>query len=194
MSTLNLKASRVSNVNPVTKQKGLTVRVLTNGTADFDSIVTLAGKNTTMHRAELRMAFELCLDSVADALKEGMIVDLGPIGKIYPSCTSKWYEKAEDMKLSDVHPGLYFRAGEERRKKAVPPPSRARRLIRPSRPSRPSRATAGAATTIPTTGWNRFRGKGGSDGGRVAGLLHIHYIIGLDAIAGIRADGQYKGG
>ena len=113
MSTLNLKASRVSNVNPVTKQKGLTVRVLTNGTADFDSIVTLAGKNTTMHRAERRMAFELCLDSVADALKEGMIVDLGPIGKIYPSCTSKWYEKAEDMKLSDVHPGLYFRAGEE---------------------------------------------------------------------------------
>lgn len=113
MSTLKLKASRVSNVNPVTKQKGLTVRVLTNGTADFDSIVTSAGKNTTMHRAELRMAFELCLDSVADALKEGMIVDLGPIGKIYPSCTSKWYEKAEDMKLSDVHPGLYFRAGEE---------------------------------------------------------------------------------
>lgn len=71
---------------------------------------------------------------------------------------------------------------------------KARRPIRPSRPIPPSRATAGAATMIPTTGWNRFRGKGGSDGGRVAGLLHIHYIIGLDAIAGIRADGQYKGG
>ena len=35
------------------------------------------------------------------------------MGKIYPSCTSKWYEKDEDMKLEDVKPGLYFRASDE---------------------------------------------------------------------------------
>ncbi len=46
-------------------------------------------------------------------LKQGYIVDLGPIGKIYPSCSSGWYEKEEDMKLSDVKPQLYYRAGEE---------------------------------------------------------------------------------
>ena len=41
------------------------------------------------------------------------IVELGPLGKIYPSCSSGWYEKEEDMKLSDVKPQLYYRAGEE---------------------------------------------------------------------------------
>ncbi|MBO4661124.1 MAG: hypothetical protein J5630_00265 [Bacteroidaceae bacterium] len=113
MSTLKLKVSRASNVNPKTKQKGFTARVLTNGTADFDDIVKEAGHNTTMHKAELRMAFELCMDSVTEMLKQGYIVDLGPIGKIYPSCSSGWYEKEEDMKLSDVKPQLYYRAGDE---------------------------------------------------------------------------------
>lgn len=113
MSTLKLKVSKVSNVNPKTKQKGFTARVQTNGTADFDDIVKEAGHNTTMHKAELRMAFELCMDSVTEMLKQGYIVDLGPIGKIYPSCTSSWYEKEEDMKLSDVKPSLYYRAGED---------------------------------------------------------------------------------
>ena len=69
MATLKLKVSRVSNVNPKTKEKGFTARVHTNGTADFDEIVKEAGHNTTMHKAELRMAFELCLDSVAEMLK-----------------------------------------------------------------------------------------------------------------------------
>ena len=66
-----------------------------------------------MHKAELRMAFELCMDSVTEMLKQGYIVDLGPLGKIYPSCSSGWYEKEEDMKLSDVKPQLYYRAGED---------------------------------------------------------------------------------
>lgn len=113
MSTLKLKVSRASNVNPKTKVKGFTARVQTNGTADFDDIVKDAGRNTTMHKAELRMAFELCMDSVTDMLKQGYIVDLGPIGKIYPSCSSGWYEKEEDIKLSDVRPQLYFRAGDD---------------------------------------------------------------------------------
>ena len=113
MAQLKLRVKKAGSKNPVNKQLGLTARVLTNGTADFDDIVKDAGRNTTMHKAELRMAFELCLDSVSEMLKQGYIIDLGPLGKIYPSCTSKWYEKEEDMKLEDVKPGLYFRASDE---------------------------------------------------------------------------------
>ncbi len=40
-------------------------------------------------------------------------MDLGPIGKLYPSCTSGWYETEKDMKLEDVKPGLYYRAGDD---------------------------------------------------------------------------------
>ena len=113
MAQLKLKIKKSGSKNPVTKQLGFSARVLTNGTAEFDDIVKDAGRNTTMHKAELRMAFELCMDSVTEMLKQGYIVDLGPIGKIYPSCSSGWYEKEEDIKLADVKPQLYFRAGEE---------------------------------------------------------------------------------
>ena len=113
MSELKLKVKKTSSTNPVTKQKGFVARVQNNGTADFDDIVKNAGRNTTMHKAELRMAFELCMDSVTEMLKQGFIIDLGPLGKIYPSCSSGWYEKEEDMKLSDVKPQLYYRAGED---------------------------------------------------------------------------------
>ena len=113
MAQLKLKIKKSGSKNPVTKQLGFSARVLTNGTAEFDDIVKDAGRNTTMHKAELRMAFELCMDSVTEMLKQGYIVDLGPLGKIYPSCSSGWYEKEEDIKLSDVKPQLYFRAGEE---------------------------------------------------------------------------------
>ena len=113
MSQLKLKIKKSGSKNPVTKQLGFSARVLTNGTAEFDDIVKDAGRNTTMHKAELRMAFELCMDSVTEMLKQGYIVDLGPIGKIYPSCSSGWYEKEEDIKLADVKPQLYFRAGDD---------------------------------------------------------------------------------
>ena len=113
MSELKLKVKKTSSTNPVTKQKGFVARVQNNGTADFDDIVKNAGRNTTMHKAELRMAFELCMDSVTEMLKQGFIIDLGPLGKIYPSCSSGWYEKEEDIKLADVKPQLYYRAGED---------------------------------------------------------------------------------
>ena len=113
MTTLKLKVSKSKRINPLTKQMGFAARVLTNGTAYFDDIVKDAGRNTTMHKAELRMAFELCMDSVSEMLKQGYIVDLGPIGKIYPSCSSGWYAKEEDMMLADVKPQLYFHAGDE---------------------------------------------------------------------------------
>ena len=113
MAQLKLRIKKISSKKPVTKEPGFATRVLTNGTAAFDDIVKEAGRNTTMHKAELRMAFELCMDSVTEMLKQGYIVDLGPIGKIYPSCSSGWYEKEEDMKLTDVKPQLYYRAGDE---------------------------------------------------------------------------------
>ena len=113
MGTLKLQIEKSGRINPATKKLGHAARVKTNGKAACDDIVKDAGRNTTMHKAELRMAFELCIDSVTEMLKQGYIVDLGPLGKIYPSCSSGWYEKEEDMKLSDVKPQLYFRAGDE---------------------------------------------------------------------------------
>ena len=159
MAQLKLRVKKAGSKNPVNKQLGLTARVLTNGTADFDDIVKDAGRNTTMHKAELRMAFELCLDSVSEMLKQGYIIDLGPLGKIYPSCTSKWYEKEEDMKLEDVKPGLYFRASDE-----VEGAIKAAKLVW-AKASDEDDEEEGGTTPAPSGGDNNGGGGGTNTGG-----------------------------
>lgn len=159
MAQLKLKIKKSGSKNPVTKQLGFSARVLTNGTAEFDDIVKDAGHNTTMHKAELRMAFELCMDSVTEMLKQGYIVDLGPIGKIYPSCSSGWYEKEEDIKLADVKPQLYFRAGEE-----VEGAIKAAKLVW-AKASDEDDEEEGGTTPAPSGGDNNGGGGGTNTGG-----------------------------
>ena len=48
------------------------------------------------------MGFELGLEEAAKQLKAGMIVDLGPLGKLYPACTSGWFEKAEELTMDAI--------------------------------------------------------------------------------------------
>jgi len=157
MAQLKLKVKKVGSKHPITKTFGFAARVLTNGTADFDDIVKEAGHNTTMHKAELRMAFELCMDSVTEMLKQGMIVDLGPIGKIYPSCSAGWYEKEEDMKLDDVKPQLYFRAGDD-----VAGAIKAAKLVWAKASDQEEEEEEGGETPAPSTDDNNG---GGSDTG-----------------------------
>lgn len=113
MSKLKLKVSRAKHLNLQTRTMGYVARVTTNGKAFFDEIAADASENTTMHRAELRLALELCMDSVAKMLRQGYIVDLGPVGKLYPSCTSPCVDNVDDLLLSDVRPSLYYRASNE---------------------------------------------------------------------------------
>ena len=157
MAQLKLKIKKSGSKNPVTKQLGFSARVLTNGTAEFDDIVKDAGRNTTMHKAELRMAFELCMDSVTEMLKQGYIVDLGPLGKIYPSCSSGWYEKEEDIKLADVKPQLYFRAGEE-----VEGAIKAAKLVWAKASDEEEEDEEGGGTTPTPSGGDNQGGSGGT--------------------------------
>lgn len=109
MARAKLKIVKASNINPKTRQQGFSARVITNGKAGYEEIVKEACHNTTLHHAEAKIALELCMESAANMLTQGMIVDLGPLGKLYPSCSSGWFAKAEDMKQNDVKLGLYYR-------------------------------------------------------------------------------------
>ena len=113
MSKLKLRISKSGRINPYTKTVGFSARVITNGTTDYEDIVAEACHNTTLHKAEAKVALELCMESVAEMLKQGNIVDLGPVGKLYPSCTSKWVENAEELTLADVTPKLYYRPADD---------------------------------------------------------------------------------
>ena len=113
MAKLKMKVTKSKHMNPVTKKRGYSARVLTNGTADYSDIAEDAAEDTTFNVDEIRAASGIFIRAAAKALKQGFIVDLGPLGKIYPSCTSGWFENAEDLTLDSVKPTIYYRPSQE---------------------------------------------------------------------------------
>lgn len=113
MTKLNLNIKRVAQVNPKTKEKGYATRVVTNGSADFDELCKTAGRNTTMHHTEIRSASTLFCEAAAEALKSGMIVDLGPLGKLYPSVNGKWSKTEEEQTKASLTPSVNYRPSDD---------------------------------------------------------------------------------
>ena len=109
----SLKLSKSKAFNPSTKEQGYRTTVKSNGKADMDSLVASASKNTTMHKAELRMAFELMLDAISDALTSGMNVELKGIGNIGFSCSGAWTKTAEEQANVEHKIGVAFYPSQE---------------------------------------------------------------------------------
>lgn len=105
---MSLRLSKSKAINPSTKKMGYRTTVKSNGKADMDSLVVSASKNTTMHKAELRMAFELILDSIKESLSAGRIVELKGIGNIGFSCSGAWTETAEEQTKVEHKIGVSF--------------------------------------------------------------------------------------
>lgn len=110
---MKLKVFKLRHMHPRTKAKGYSARVVTNGTAGYEEIVTEACHNTTLHKAEAKIGLELCMEAAAKMLMQGYIVDLGPMGKLYPSCSSGWVEKPEDLELENIVPDINYRPTRE---------------------------------------------------------------------------------
>lgn len=113
MSKLTLKVKKIAFKNPHTKQPGFVARVLTNGTESFDDICEIAGMNTTYAQEEIVACAGLMLKAAARQLKNGKIIDLGPLGKLYPSVSGRWAEKEEDLTLADLTPKVNYRPSDE---------------------------------------------------------------------------------
>lgn len=113
MAKLTLKVKKIAFKHPKTKQSGFVARVLTNGTETFDEICEIAGMNTTYAQEEIVACAGLMLKAAARQLKNGKIIDLGPLGRLYPSVSGKWVENEEDLSLSDLTPKANYRPSEE---------------------------------------------------------------------------------
>ena len=113
MAKAKLKIARAGQINLSTKKMGFIARVDTKGRASYEEIVAEACHNTTIHKAEAKTALELCMETVVKMLKQGYIVELGPVGTLYPSCTGKWAERKEDLQLDSVTPSVRYRPGKE---------------------------------------------------------------------------------
>lgn len=113
MSQLTLKVKKVPNKNLRTQVAGFASRAIANGVATFDDICTAAANNTTLHPKELALAFGLALDAVRDALKNGKIVDLDQIGRIYPAISSHWTATEKEQTLDGLTKRVAYRPSQE---------------------------------------------------------------------------------
>lgn len=113
MAQLTLKVKKVANKNLRTKVMGYASRAIANGVATFDDICAQAANNTTLHPKELALAFGLALDAVRDALKNGKIIDLDQIGRLYPAISSHWTEKEDDQTLDGLTKRVAYRPSQE---------------------------------------------------------------------------------
>ncbi len=108
---LKLKVKKTKMVRKVngTKVEGYYGRVISNGKKSYEQVAEESCVNTTVHKAEMKVAAELFLDGASKALKNGYIVDLGPLGTLYPSVESNWHQDPDDCTLAEQKPRVSYR-------------------------------------------------------------------------------------
>ena len=115
MAELKFKIKKCGLVRKINgeKVKGYYGKVITNGKATFDEIARESAKNTTLHPKEASLAAELLLEGVCEKIKQGIIVDLGPLGTLYPSVNSPWKTDPEELSLSEMKPKVNYKGSDD---------------------------------------------------------------------------------
>ena len=113
MANITLKVKKVPSKNLKTMEGGFAARVVTNGTADFADIAKYACKGSTISAPEMEASSKLFCEAAAEQLKNGYIVDLGPLGKLYPSVTGKWAKNKEELSKADLKAKVNYRPGND---------------------------------------------------------------------------------
>ena len=108
-----LRINKAKSYNPKNKQYGYTVRVNANGKISAEKISEEACENTTLHPEEAMLANKLFIKKIAKYLREGYIVELGEIGTLQPSCTSKWAATKEELTKELVKPRVNYNPSDE---------------------------------------------------------------------------------
>ena len=110
---MTLKVKKVASKNLKTQEQGFAPRVVTNGTSDYGDIAKYACKGSTITTPEMEASSKLFCEAAAEQLKNGMIVDLGPLGKLYPSVSGKWAATKESIVKSDLTRKVNYRPGNQ---------------------------------------------------------------------------------
>ena len=112
---LNLKVKKTllkRKVEGVVKE-GYYGRVITNGTKTVDDILKASTHGSTLDYREAKLATEMMIDGITEAIKQGYIVDLGVLGKLYPSVSGTWKEDPDELSLSELKGKVNYKAGED---------------------------------------------------------------------------------
>ena len=88
-------------------------RVITNGTKTVEDILKYSTHGNTLDYREGKLAMELIIDGITEFIKQGYIVDLGPVGKLYPAVNGTWKEDIKELSLSEMKPKVTYKPGED---------------------------------------------------------------------------------
>ena len=115
MANLKLKIKKAKMVRKIDGQKvtGYYGRVLSNGSKSFDEIAKFSCKGSTIDPREAELAAKMLIDGIAENLRNGFIVDLGVLGKLYPAVNGRWDTNAENLSLQDMKPKVNYKAGDD---------------------------------------------------------------------------------
>ena len=94
-------------------QAGYIGRVLSNGTKTFEEILKASTHGSTLDYREAELACKMLIDGIADNIKQGYIVDLGVLGKLYPAVNGRWDANADNLSLADMKPKVNYKAGDD---------------------------------------------------------------------------------
>lgn len=95
------------------KKTGYYGKVIANGKKTFEDIVKASTHGSTLDYREAELACKMMIDGIADSIKQGYIVDLGVLGKLYPAVNGKWDENADNLQLADMKPKVNYKAGDD---------------------------------------------------------------------------------
>ena len=112
---LKIKIKKCGMVRKIegVKKSGFYGKVISNGTKSFEDIVKASTHGSTLDYREAELACKMMIDGIADSIKQGYIVDLGVLGKLYPAVNGKWDENADNLSLSDMKPKVNYKAGDD---------------------------------------------------------------------------------
>jgi hypothetical protein len=79
----------------------------------FEEIAENSSLNTSLHKGEVAFASLLLLEGAERALRQGYIVDLGPLGRLYPAVDGVWHLDEDDVKLSELKTKVTYRPSEK---------------------------------------------------------------------------------
>jgi hypothetical protein len=93
------------------KKTGYYGKVIANGKKTFEDIVKASTHGSTLDYREAELACKMMIDGIVDSIKQGYIVDLGVLGKLYPAVTGRWDENSDNLQLSDMKPKVNYKPG-----------------------------------------------------------------------------------
>ena len=88
-------------------------RVITNGTKTFEDILKASTHGSTLDYREAELACKMLIDGIADSIKQGYIVDLGVLGKLYPAVSGTWKQDPEELAIGDMKPKVNYKPGDD---------------------------------------------------------------------------------